>query len=37
MFRRGRYGKHVCIVVHNLPVPFDRRVWAECLALRPAG
>ncbi len=37
MFRRGRYGKHVCIVVQNLPVPFDRRVWLECLALRDAG
>jgi len=36
-FRRGRYGKHVCIVVQNLPVPFDRRVWAECRALRAAG
>jgi len=37
MFRRGRYGKHVCIVVQNLPVPFDRRVWSECRALRAAG
>jgi glycosyltransferase involved in cell wall biosynthesis len=37
MFRRGRYGKHVCIVVQNLPVPFDRRVWLECRALRAAG
>jgi asparagine synthase (glutamine-hydrolysing) len=37
MFRRGRYGKHVCMVVQNLPVPFDRRVWAECRALRAAG
>jgi glycosyltransferase involved in cell wall biosynthesis len=37
MFGRGRYGKHVCIVVQNLPVPFDRRVWAECRALRAAG
>jgi len=36
-FRRGRYGKHVCIVVQNLPVPFDRRVWAECRALRATG
>jgi glycosyltransferase involved in cell wall biosynthesis len=34
---RGRYGKHVCIVVQNLPVPFDRRVWLECQALRDAG
>jgi glycosyltransferase involved in cell wall biosynthesis len=36
-FRRGRYGRHVCIVVQNLPVPFDRRVWLECQALRAAG
>src|SRR5690606_6271342 len=26
-----------CIVVQNLPVPFDRRVWLECQALRDAG
>jgi glycosyltransferase involved in cell wall biosynthesis len=32
--RRGQYGRHVCIVVQNLPVPFDRRVWLECQALR---
>lgn len=32
-----RRGKHVCVVVQNLPVPFDRRVWLECLALREAG
>jgi glycosyltransferase involved in cell wall biosynthesis len=30
-------NKHVCIVVQNLPVPFDRRVWLECRALRAAG
>ena len=30
-------GKKVCIVVENLPVPFDRRVWQEALALRDAG
>ncbi len=29
--------QHVCIVVQNLPVPFDRRVWLECQALRAAG
>jgi asparagine synthase (glutamine-hydrolysing) len=28
---------HVAIVVQNLPVPFDRRVWLECQALRDAG
>ncbi|HET9655510.1 MAG TPA: glycosyltransferase family 4 protein [Kineosporiaceae bacterium] len=27
----------VLIVVQNLPVPLDRRVWLECLALRAAG
>ncbi|MGH9088741.1 MAG: glycosyltransferase family 4 protein [Acidimicrobiales bacterium] len=31
--RRG----HVCIIVQNLPVPFDRRVWLECRALVEAG
>ena len=30
-------GTHVCVVVQNLPVPFDRRVWLECQALRDAG
>lgn len=27
----------VCIVVENLPVPVDRRVWREACALRDAG
>ncbi len=27
----------VCIIVENLPVPFDRRVWQEARALRDAG
>jgi glycosyltransferase involved in cell wall biosynthesis len=27
----------VCIVVENLPVPLDRRVWKEACALRDAG
>ncbi len=27
----------VCIIVENLPVPLDRRVWSEALALRDAG
>lgn len=27
----------VCIVVENLPVPLDRRVWKEANALRDAG
>ena len=32
-------GKHrrVLIIVENLPVPFDRRVWQEATALRQAG
>ncbi len=29
--------RKVLIVVENLPVPFDRRVWRECTALREAG
>ena len=32
-----RRSAHVLIVVQNLPVPFDRRVWLECRALRDAG
>ncbi len=27
----------VCIIVENLPVPFDRRVWQEARSLRDAG
>lgn len=27
----------VCIIVENLPVPFDRRVWQEARALTAAG
>jgi hypothetical protein len=27
----------VLIIVENLPVPFDRRVWAEATTLRDAG
>ncbi len=34
--RRTRPGR-VLIIVQNLPVPLDRRVWLECLALRTAG
>lgn len=30
-------GYKVAILVQNLPVPFDRRVWQESLALRDAG
>lgn len=28
---------HILIIVQNLPVPLDRRVWLECQALRDAG
>jgi glycosyltransferase involved in cell wall biosynthesis len=37
--RRGAPGRRpgVLIIVQNLPVPFDRRVWLECQALRSAG
>ncbi|HLY62939.1 MAG TPA: glycosyltransferase family 4 protein [Terriglobia bacterium] len=27
----------ICIIVENLPVPFDRRIWQEASALRDAG
>jgi len=27
----------ICIIVENLPVPLDRRVWKEATALRDAG
>ncbi|MGH3188640.1 MAG: glycosyltransferase family 4 protein [Streptosporangiaceae bacterium] len=29
--------RRVLIIVQNLPVPFDRRVWLECQALTSAG
>jgi glycosyltransferase involved in cell wall biosynthesis len=35
--RSQRSGKRVLIIVQNLPVPFDRRVWREACALRDAG
>ena len=30
-------GRRVLIIVQNLPVPFDRRVWLECRTLAGAG
>jgi glycosyltransferase involved in cell wall biosynthesis len=30
-------GKRVLIIVQNLPVPFDRRVWQEATALKANG
>jgi len=29
--------RRILIIVQNLPVPFDRRVWLECQALVSAG
>jgi glycosyltransferase involved in cell wall biosynthesis len=31
------HSPHVLIIVQNLPVPLDRRVWLECRALIAAG
>ncbi|HEX5089032.1 MAG TPA: glycosyltransferase family 4 protein [Nocardioides sp.] len=31
------HSPRVLIIVQNLPVPFDRRVWLECQTLRDAG
>jgi len=33
----GNKKTAICIVVENLPVPLDRRVWCEARALRDAG
>jgi glycosyltransferase involved in cell wall biosynthesis len=33
----GSPGKRVLIIVQNLPVPFDRRVWLEATTLRAHG
>ncbi len=30
-------GRHVLMIVENLPLPFDRRVWQEARTLRAAG
>jgi len=37
--RRPRHAAppHILIIVQNLPVPFDRRVWLECQALVTRG
>jgi len=35
--RPGLSSPRVLIIVQNLPVPFDRRVWLECRALTGAG
>ncbi|SDI99132.1 Glycosyltransferase involved in cell wall bisynthesis [Frankineae bacterium MT45] len=33
----GARRRRVLIIVQNLPVPLDRRVWLECQALRDVG
>ena len=35
--RQPLAGRRVLILVENLAVPFDRRVWHECLTLKGAG
>jgi glycosyltransferase involved in cell wall biosynthesis len=30
-------GKHILIVIENLPAPFDRRVWQEATTLKASG
>lgn len=35
--RAASRAEHVLIIVQNLPVPLDRRVWLECQALKSAG
>ena len=34
---RPLQGRKVLIIVENLPLPFDRRVWHECRTLTAAG
>jgi glycosyltransferase involved in cell wall biosynthesis len=31
------HGKHILIIVENLAVPFDRRVWQEATTLKASG
>ena len=37
LVRGTRRASRLLIIVQNLPVPFDRRVWLECRALTSAG
>ena len=37
LFDQPLNGRHVLIVVENLPLPFDRRVWQEARTLKAAG
>jgi glycosyltransferase involved in cell wall biosynthesis len=34
---KGNGSNRILIIVQNLPVPFDRRVWLECRTLTRAG
>jgi len=34
---KGNGSRRILIIVQNLPVPFDRRVWLECRTLTRAG
>ena len=34
---KGFAGKHILIIIENLPAPFDRRVWQEANTLRDNG
>ena len=34
---KGNGADRILIIVQNLPVPFDRRVWLECRTLTRAG
>ena len=35
--RTVKRNKRILIIVENLPVPFDRRVWMEATTLRASG
>jgi glycosyltransferase involved in cell wall biosynthesis len=35
--KKNAHARRVLIIVENLPVPFDRRVWSEATTLRDAG
>src|SRR5258706_9607382 len=37
MIKSKSGGQSILIIVENLPVPLDRRVWQEACALRDAG
>src|SRR5438094_8703949 len=37
VFRSDRSARSILIIVQNLPVPFDRRVWQEANTLRRTG